>query len=151
MNTLYYWWKTDTDLIEKRNERSSQTVYKECPFYIRREMLPTAGWCCHGLAFGSCNYRNLHGWAFENTIVPELTNSLFLSLWKRYVDDTLCLVKRGCREQLLYVLNAYHDNIKFTYEEKRNNMIILGCPINSKCRIHRSCCFSKRKKHRSVH
>jgi len=59
----------------------------------------------------------------ENTIVPGLINSLFLSLWKRYVDDTLCFVKKGFREHVLSVLNAYHDNIKFTYEEERNNMI----------------------------
>ena len=45
-------------------------------------------------------------------------------------------MKKGCREQVLSVLNAYHDNIKFKYGEERNNMIILGCPINSKCRIH---------------
>ena len=59
----------------------------------------------------------------KNTIVPELINSLFLSLWKRYVDDTLCFVKKGCKEHVLSNLNAYHDNIKFTYEEERNDMI----------------------------
>ena len=48
----------------------------------------------------------------ENTVVPGLSGSL--SLWKRYVADTLCFVKRGYREHVQSYLNAFHTNIKFT-------------------------------------
>ena len=79
----------------------------------------------------------------KKTIVPGLTNSL--ALWKRYIDDTHCLAKKVCRKHVLFVLKVYHDNIKFTYEDDRNNMISWMI-ANLKCRIHRSCCFSQRNK-----
>ena len=47
----------------------------------------------------------------------------FLKLWKRYVDDTLCLIKRGTLELILPQLNNFHENVKFTYEKQNNNMI----------------------------
>ena len=58
---------------------------------------------------------------FENTVVPNLSEHLFF--WKRYVDDTLCYVKKGSLEHILSTLNNFHDNIKFTYETQCNNMI----------------------------
>ena len=54
----------------------------------------------------------------ENTLVSRLKN--YLLFWKRYVDDTLCFVKKGSRD---YILPDFHDNITFTFEEERNNMI----------------------------
>ena len=57
----------------------------------------------------------------ENTLVFRLKN--YLLFWKRYVDDTLCFVKKGSRDYVLSSLNDFHDNITFTFEEERNNMI----------------------------
>ena len=57
----------------------------------------------------------------ETTIVPTLTE--YLLFWKRYVDDTLCFVKKGFREHILAELNKFHNNITFTYEDETNNMI----------------------------
>ena len=57
----------------------------------------------------------------ENTLVSRLKN--YLLFWKRYVDDTLCFVKKGSRDYILSSLNDFHDNITFTFEEERNNMI----------------------------
>ena len=57
----------------------------------------------------------------ENTIVPTLRDSLLF--WKRYVDDTLCFVKKGSRDFVMSTLNNFHGNIQFTYEEETNNMI----------------------------
>ena len=57
----------------------------------------------------------------ENTLVPSLSEHLLF--WKRYVDDTLCYVKKGSLQHVLSALNNFHDNIKFTYETECNNMI----------------------------
>ena len=57
----------------------------------------------------------------ETTTVPTLTE--YLLFWKRYVDDTLCFVKKGFREHILAELNKFHNNITFTYEDETNNMI----------------------------
>ena len=57
----------------------------------------------------------------ENTLVPILSEHL--PFWKRYVDDTLCYVKKGSLEFVLPTLSSFHENINFTYETERNNMI----------------------------
>ena len=57
----------------------------------------------------------------ENTLVSRLKN--YLLFWKRYVDDTLCFVKKGSQDYVLSSLNDCHENIAFTFEEERNNMI----------------------------
>ncbi len=37
-------------------------------------------------------------------------------LWKRYVDDTFCIVKKGSEKHLLDHLNSVRPSIKFTME-----------------------------------
>ena len=41
------------------------------------------------------------------------------------MDDTFLYVKRGSIEYVLPVLNSFHDNIKFTYEQENNNRLPL--------------------------
>ena len=50
----------------------------------------------------------------ERTIL--LTLSEHMSLWKRYVDDTISYIKEVSIDHVLSKLNGYHDNIEFTYE-----------------------------------
>ena len=50
----------------------------------------------------------------ENNIVPVLGGNL--SLWKRYVDDTICFVKIGTINYIKTILNNFDLNITFTYE-----------------------------------
>ena len=57
----------------------------------------------------------------ENTLIPTLVDKLLF--WRRYVDDTLCFVKKGKKEEVLIAINNFHENIVFTCEEERNNMI----------------------------
>ena len=45
----------------------------------------------------------------ENTLVPTLNDLLLF--WKRYVDDTLCFVKRGYKKPVVSALNDFHVNI----------------------------------------
>ena len=40
-------------------------------------------------------------------------------LWKRYVDDTFCIVNRDVVSSCLEHLNSLHTTIKFTMEEEK--------------------------------
>ena len=53
----------------------------------------------------------------EETIVPKLKDVKF---WKRYVDDTIAIVKNESTNNILHTLNNFHNNIKFTFEEENN-------------------------------
>ena len=57
----------------------------------------------------------------ETTIVSTLGN--LLRKWKRYVDDTYCIVKTGSLNEILLKLNSFHINIQFIYEAENNNML----------------------------
>ena len=43
--------------------------------------------------------------------------------WKRYVDDTISIIKEISVARLLKVLNNFHKNIEFTYEMEENGKI----------------------------
>ena len=47
------------------------------------------------------------------------------SVWKRYVDDVLSLVKTDKRQSLLDQLNNQHERIRFTMEEERDGAMPL--------------------------
>ena len=50
--------------------------------------------------------------------------------WKRYVDNTISYIKEESIEHVLSKLNAYHDNIKFTYGiENDGKLPFLGAPV----------------------
>ena len=46
-------------------------------------------------------------------------------LWKRYVDEVMEIVKKGCEQQLTAQLNTIDTtgNIKFMYEEEREGSL----------------------------
>ena len=49
-----------------------------------------------------------------------------LRLWKQYVDDTYCIVKRGMAEELLDHLNSVRPSIQSTLELEREGSLIPG-------------------------
>ena len=57
----------------------------------------------------------------ENSIVPKLNSHL--QFWKRYVDDTLTIVKEGLINHVLQQLNSFHPNIQFTFEIESSGRI----------------------------
>ena len=57
----------------------------------------------------------------ERTTLPTLKEHM--SLWKRYVDDTISYIKEKSTEHVLSKLNRYHGNIKFTYEIENNGKL----------------------------
>ena len=54
----------------------------------------------------------------ENYLVPYLTEHM--NPWKRYVDDTISIIKETSIAQVLTVLNNFQKIKKITYEMKEN-------------------------------
>ena len=46
-----------------------------------------------------------------------------MSSWKRYVDNTISYIKEESIEHVLSKINAYHDNIEFTYETENDGKL----------------------------
>ena len=44
-------------------------------------------------------------------------------LWKRYVDDTFCILRKGSTEELLHHLNGVRPTIKFTVEQEEDGTL----------------------------
>ena len=57
----------------------------------------------------------------ERTLIPRLTE--YMTLWKRYADDTIATIKLTSIDHVLMILNTFHKNIKFTYELEINKKI----------------------------
>ena len=55
------------------------------------------------------------------TLAPKLENHI--QKRTRFIDDTFAYVKIDSIEYVLSVLNSFHKNIKFTYEEEQNNTL----------------------------
>ena len=55
----------------------------------------------------------------ESVSVSKL--NYYVKKWRQFVDDTFVYIKRVLIEYVLSVLNSFHDNIKFTYEQENNN------------------------------
>ena len=58
---------------------------------------------------------------FEDRTLRQATVSV--KLWRRYVDDTLAVVKKGEEELLLQELNDSHESIQFTCEKEEDGRI----------------------------
>ena len=57
----------------------------------------------------------------ESVSVSKLND--YVKKWRHFVDDTFVYIKRVLIEYVLSVLNSFHDNIKFTYEQENNNRL----------------------------
>ena len=62
---------------------------------------------------------NIYMVELESALVPKLNDHV--KKWRCFVVDTFVYVKRGSIEHVLSVLNSFHDNIEFTYEQENNN------------------------------
>ena len=67
----------------------------------------------------------------ESELLP-LYDDVSPLLWKRYVDDILCLVSSSFNlEKYLQFLNGLYPSIKFTYELEENGLIPFLRPIHT--------------------
>ena len=53
----------------------------------------------------------------ENTILRNFADNN-LTFYKRYVDDSLCVIKKWSTETLLAEMNNFKQNLKLTSEKK---------------------------------
>ena len=57
----------------------------------------------------------------EKSLIPTLMEHM--SLWKRYVYDTIAVIKLSSIEHILSILNSFHQNIEFTNELEQSGKI----------------------------
>ena len=88
-------------------------------------------------SFNGKVYKQINGVAMGSPLGPVLANifmvhlenhmitrlSGIMSLWYRYVDDTFTFIKEGEIDNVRKALDAFHNDIKFTYEVESNNEI----------------------------
>ena len=56
----------------------------------------------------------------EKNVIPKLSTHM---KWKRYVTDTITYIKPSSIDYVLSVLSSFHQNIKFTFAEEKDNQI----------------------------
>ena len=57
----------------------------------------------------------------EESLLPKLSS--YMTSWKRYVDDTIAYVTPDAIDHVLSILNLFHENISFIYEQEINGKI----------------------------
>ena len=53
-------------------------------------------------------------------------------LWKQYVDDTCCILRKGDMDRFLHHLNSICPTIKFTMEEEGGSLPFLDMRVTRK-------------------
>ena len=54
---------------------------------------------------------------FKDIVVSELVNSRVIKFYRRYVDDTLLLVRPSDIQFVLDKFNSFDQNLKFTFDD----------------------------------
>ena len=112
-----------------------------------------------GVAIGSpvsATVANLYMEYFEDLALSTAAEKP--RSWKRYVDDTCCIVKKGTEEGLLQHLNSIRPTIQFTMEVKDEGKIsFLDCELHRKedgrldVTVHRKATHTDRYLHFDSH
>ena len=129
--------------LSKTTEITSEGIYDrkeintDIPKTILKEMILLCTMDVHFL-FEDEIYQQTDGVAMGSPLGPiiagafmvklETTLGNFLKLgnllrkWKRYVDDTYCIVKTDSANEILIKLNSFLINMQFTYLAEGNNL-----------------------------
>ena len=59
----------------------------------------------------------------EKFLIPTLTEHM--TSWKRYVDNTIAVLKLTSIEHVLSILNNFYQITQFTYELEKNGNVII--------------------------
>ena len=58
----------------------------------------------------------------EEILLPDIY-ILYITFWRRYVDDTIPYVKTGSIRHKLSLLNSFDENIQFTFESENKGRL----------------------------
>jgi hypothetical protein len=109
------WTKLNTDeIMELLNICISSTYFKfNDQFYKQLE----------GAAMGSPIspiFAELFLQKLENDLIKNNRNII---VWRRYVDDVFCIIRKRKIQEVLSQINKYHASIKFTVEEEQDGKL----------------------------
>ena len=79
-----------------------------------------------GAAMGSpvsAAVANLYMEFFEGLALTQSPDECRPRIWKRYVDDTFCILRKGTVEKLLSHLNSIRPTIQFTVEVEKDGFL----------------------------
>ena len=100
---------------------------KELHFTFNGKVYQQTDGVCMGSPLGPV-LANVFMVYLEETIVPTAQDSM--PEWRRYVDDTFTVVKKGKLNNIIATLNNFHPNISFTHEiEQGGKMAFLDVLI----------------------
>ena len=82
-------------------------------------------------------YKQIDGVAMGSPLGPVLANVFMVELekqvlpllagkvssWERYVDDTFTFVKKGEIDNVINILNGFHEDVQFTHEVEKDGTI----------------------------
>ena len=125
-----------TKLKKEELKELLEMCTKELHFTFNDKIYQQTDGVCMGSPLGPvlANAFMVH---LEETIVPKLEDSM--PVWRRYVDDTFTLVKKGKLDEIVAALNNFHPNITFTHEiEQGGKMAFLDDLIKKKKKIEQS-------------
>ena len=89
------------------------------------------------LVYNDNIYKQIHGCAMGSPVSPVVANLCIEAIeemainttpvppkvWKRYVDDSFCIIKKNAVDSFHNTLNSIDQHISFTNEEENNNPI----------------------------
>ena len=93
---------------------------KEINFTFDEKIYQQVDGVCMGSPLGPV-LANVFMVDLETKTAPRLNSCMLV--WKRYVDDTFTVVKKGKRDEVNTLLNNFHPNIKFTHEVENDRQI----------------------------
>ena len=114
----------DNEIQTNIKKKDMKQVLRLCTKNVRFSYDGTIYQQCDGIAIGSplgpalARIFMVH---IERTLIPTLTEHM--KPWKRYVDDTVSIIKETSIANVLTVLKNFHKNIEFTYEVEGNGKI----------------------------
>ena len=109
-----------TKIPRKRMEKLLYLCTQGTPFTFNEKMYVQVDGVMMGSPLGAL-FANIFMCELENTLVPRMGDRLLH--WMRYVDDTFAFVKPNQEQEIQQVLNSFHENIQFTYENEQSDRI----------------------------
>ena len=100
------------------------TLYSNVHFVFNDEIYIQIDSVAMGSPLGHVLARIFRGLSFielEKILIPKLDKEI--KLWRRFIDDTIYFAKMDSVKYLLFTINGFRKNIKFTMEIEQDSTI----------------------------